>query len=148
MRGKVLAFDRGAGEGHISGDDGRRYRFAAAEWRPQRAPAAGTTVDFEPQDGEALAVYTLTGPLVPGEKSRIGAALLAIFLGGLGIHKFYLNKHGAGLIMLLISASGLLAGGIPIAVMWLVAVIEAVRYLTIGDEAFEARYVQGHRAWF
>lgn len=30
-------------------------------------------------------------------KSRILAAVLAIFLGGLGIHKFYMGKIGWGL---------------------------------------------------
>ena len=39
---------------------------------------------------------------VPGEKKRITAALLALFLGGLGIHFFYLNKPVAGLVFLLL----------------------------------------------
>ncbi len=34
-------------------------------------------------------------------KSKGGAILLAIFLGGLGIHKFYLGKNGAGVLYLL-----------------------------------------------
>lgn len=34
-------------------------------------------------------------------KSKGIAVLLAIFLGGLGIHKFYLDKPGIGLIYLL-----------------------------------------------
>ena len=39
----------------------------------------------------------------PEGKSRGVAALLAIFLGWLGIHYFYLNKIPAGLITILLS---------------------------------------------
>ena len=40
------------------------------------------------------------------EKGRLAAGLLAIFLGGLGVHKFYLGYTGAGVAMLLISIFG------------------------------------------
>lgn len=34
-------------------------------------------------------------------KNRLIAALLAFFLGGLGVHKFYLNRSGQGILYLL-----------------------------------------------
>lgn len=34
-------------------------------------------------------------------RNKFVAALLAIFLGGLGVHKFYLNKPGMGVLYLL-----------------------------------------------
>ena len=37
----------------------------------------------------------------PGEKSRVTAGVLAILLGVFGVHKFYLGRTGAGLVMLL-----------------------------------------------
>ncbi len=36
-----------------------------------------------------------------GDKNKLVAALLALFLGGLGIHKFYLGRTGWGIIYLL-----------------------------------------------
>ena len=34
------------------------------------------------------------------EKSRMAAALLAFFLGGLGIHRFYVGKIGTGILII------------------------------------------------
>lgn len=40
-------------------------------------------------------------------KSKIVAALLAFFLGGLGIHKFYLGRTGSGVAYLLFCWTGI-----------------------------------------
>ena len=40
-------------------------------------------------------------------KSKMTAGLLAIFLGGLGIHRFYLGNNGLGVVMLLITVLSL-----------------------------------------
>ncbi len=34
------------------------------------------------------------------EKSRLAITLFSFFLGGLGVHRFYLGKIGTGLLML------------------------------------------------
>lgn len=39
----------------------------------------------------------------PNGRSRIIAALLAVFLGGVGAHKFYLGEIGIGIVFLLFS---------------------------------------------
>lgn len=39
-------------------------------------------------------------------KSRTAAALLAFFLGTLGIHRFYIGKIGTGLTLLLLGVAG------------------------------------------
>ncbi len=64
-------------------------------------------------------------------KSKVAAALLAFFLGGFGVHKFYLGQVWLGLIYLLFCWTFIPA---------LVAVIEGVFYLTMPDERFAARY--------
>ena len=41
------------------------------------------------------------GHVAPNGKNKIVAALLAFFLGGLGVHKFYLGNIGQGVLYLL-----------------------------------------------
>lgn len=83
----------------------------------------------------------------PDSKSKLAAALLAIFLGSLGIHKFYLGYTTAGVIMLLVSLLGALIVIGP-AIMGLIAFIEGILYLTKTDEQFYLTYVVGDRPWF
>ncbi|WP_426571338.1 NINE protein [Aquihabitans sp. McL0605] len=68
------------------------------------------------------------GQFVPGQpKSKLGAGLLALFLGTLGIHRFYLGYTGLGLTMLLLTilSFGLL---LPITAIW--ALVEAILIFT------------------
>ncbi len=70
----------------------------------------------------------------PEGKSRGVAALLAIFLGGLGIQYFYLGKTGAGLITigLTIITCGL----------WeLVTFIQGILMLCMTNDSFRQKYV-------
>ena len=83
--------------------------------------------------------------VVTSDKSKIAAGLLAIFLGALGIHKFYLGYQKEGIIMLLVS---LLTCGIGLCVMEIIALIEGILYLSKSDAEFEATYVQGQKTWF
>ena len=150
MRGTILAFDFRTGEGKISGEDGNRYSFAGSEWHGQVQPAASQSVDFEASDRDALAIYPMRGAPVPGthyDRNRIAAALLALFLGGLGIHKFYMNKPGAGITMLILGSVGWLLI-FPALIICLIAFVEFVIYLTMTDETFEATYIQGGKSWF
>ena len=65
-------------------------------------------------------------------KDKTAAGLLGIFLGGLGIHKFYLNYTKEGVIMLLVS----------------LLTCEGILYLTKTDEEFQYTYVDGYKGWF
>ena len=83
-----------------------------------------------------------------GEKNRITAALLAFFLGGLGIHKFYLGKTGAAVTMLLVSILGAFLFFLGPLVMGTIAFVEFIIYLTKTDEQFDEIYVKGNKSWF
>ena len=146
MRGTLLAFDFRTGRGEISGEDGTRYLFADSEWRAPTRPHVGQPLDFQPRSGQAVAIYSLATPGVRRAvkpKSKWAAALLALFFGALGIHKFYLGKVGAGVTMLLLSILVL-----PLPFMMLIALIECLIYITIPQGDFEERYVLGDRSWF
>ena len=61
------------------------------------------------------------------DKNKLAAALLAIFLGGLGIHKFYLRKVGMGILYLIFCWTGIPA---------IIGFIEGIYYLCISDQTF------------
>ena len=78
-------------------------------------------------------------------KEKIVAGLLAILIGTLGIHKFYLGYTKSGIIMLLVS---LLTFGIGAPVMAVISLIEGILYLTKSDAEFYQTYVQNKKEWF
>ena len=70
-------------------------------------------------------------------KSKTTAALLALFLGGLGIHKFYLGQGGLG-ILYLIFCWTFIPG--------IIAFFEFIIYLVMSDADFNAKYNRGFSA--
>ena len=64
-------------------------------------------------------------------KSKTTAILLAFFLGGLGIHRFYLGQNGRGLLYLLFSWTG-----IPL----VISIIDAIMLLIMSEESFTKKY--------
>lgn len=65
------------------------------------------------------------------KKNKTTAGLLALFLGGIGVHKFYLGQTLAGVLYLLFSWSCIPA---------FIAFIEAIMILTMSDDDFNAKY--------
>ena len=80
--------------------------------------------------------------------SNIAAGLLALFLGGLRIHKFYLGYTTPGIVMLLVSLFGAILLFIPTFVIGVIAFIEAILYLTKNPEDFHSEYVENEKHWF
>jgi TM2 domain-containing membrane protein YozV len=85
----------------------------------------------------------------PQQKSKLVAGLLAIFLGWLGLHKFYLDYSKEGLILLLVAIVG---GFFTLTIAaWVIAVfalVEGFIYLSKSDQEFENTYVLNKRPWF
>ncbi|MDO9335525.1 MAG: TM2 domain-containing protein [Caulobacter sp.] len=151
MRGKVLSYTDLDGTGLISADDGQRYGFTRGDLGGGvRSVVPGTEVDFELQDGAARNIYVTTPAYggLSGDKNKIVAALLAFFLGWLGIHKFYLGKTNAGIIMALCGTIGWILFAIPPMVVGLIAFIEFIIYLVKSDQQFHEDYVVGDKSWF
>ena len=76
---------------------------------------------------------------IPGAEKKLIAGLLAILLGGFGVHKFYLGYTKEGVIQLLLSL--VCVGGI-------IGIIEGIIYLTKSDSEFVATYITGRKGWF
>ncbi len=82
-------------------------------------------------------------------RDHVAAGLLAIFLGGFGVHKFYLGYNTQGFIMLALSlVGGLFTFGLVAGVVWIIAIIEGIVYLTKTQSEFEQLYVCGRHEWF
>lgn len=64
-------------------------------------------------------------------KSRMTAVLLAFFLGGFGVHRFYLGQTGKGFLYLLFFWTFIPA---------IVAFIDCIIFATQSDEKFAEKY--------
>nr|WP_207953140.1 TM2 domain-containing protein [Paenibacillus agricola] len=64
-------------------------------------------------------------------KSKTTAGILAILLGSLGVHHFYLENIGLGIVYLLFCWTG-----IP----GIIALIEGVIYLASSEQSFNRKY--------
>ncbi len=69
-------------------------------------------------------------------KSRVTAGILAILLGGIGIHKFYLGKWGMGILYLVFCWTYIPS---------IIGFIEGILYLVSTDENFARKHDPGYR---
>ena len=152
MKGKVLDYNIQESKGVISGDDGQRYSFVNSEWKNNISPKANQVVDFEVDEQNAKGIYLQASSspinIGSGEKSKIVAGLLALLLGGLGIHKFYLGCTTAGIIMLVVFLFGFILLGLPSLIIAIIAFVEGLIYLFKSDSDFEQIYVNNKKCWF
>ncbi len=96
--------------------------------RPQQQ--ANTQTQYAPPT-QAQGFQPAPHPAAPeDEKSRIVAGILALVVGGLGIHKFYLGKGENAILYLLFCWTGIPS---------LFGLIEGIMYLTESDEEFRQR---------
>jgi len=71
------------------------------------------------------------GALAPNGKSKLAATLFAIFLGGFGIHKFYLGSIGWGIVYLLFCWTFVPA---------IIGFIEGILLLVMSESDFSRKY--------
>ena len=181
MLGQILDFSIQTNSGIIRGDDGNRYQFAGSEWKDTVNPNRGMQVDFEVEGSDALGIYRAPGSagggtdlssLLGSEKNRIVAGVLALVLGWVGAHKWYLGLYkpaklqtiggaSAFILTLIIPAAlsfsyfTIILAGIFGVIGWLcwtalgiIGLVEGIMYLTKSDEQFAEIYVEGRKEWF
>ena len=153
MKGLILHLSEGGGL--ISGDDNSRYSFLFADilTNPKQI-FVGSRVDFQIEGDKAIQIIPISGGNniattggVRKEKDKLVAGLLAIFLGGLGIHKFYLGYTNPGIWMLIMGTVGWLLI-LPPFVVAIIALIEGIIYLTKSDQEFYEIYELNQKGWF
>lgn len=161
----ATGFAAGNGEGHAGGASardagGRADGFGAgeAEWPTSQAGAgrAGRPserlADYSAEDGKKPApqqILDIYAAQATKQKDHVSAGLLAIFLGMFGMHKFYLGYNQSGFVMLAAAiVVGILTFGLASAVIWVIAIVEGIVYLSKTQEEFDRIYVTGKREWF
>jgi TM2 domain-containing membrane protein YozV len=76
------------------------------------------------------------GVVTGSGKDRVTAALLALFLGGFGVHRFYLGKPISGLLYLFFCWTFIPA---------IAALIESIILFSMSDQKFQETLSQGHQ---
>jgi len=74
---------------------------------------------------------SLRGASSSGGRSKLAAGLLALFLGGIGVHKFYLGRPLQGVLYLLFCWTFIPA---------IIGFVEGLVYLAMSQDAFDRRY--------
>lgn len=151
--------------------DAARLRMASEQSQPYAQPADAPVdsqgAQSQPQPYGAQPGYGSVPPQNPygqqaqygyqqpyvapavGEKDHVAAGLLALFLGWLGVHKFYLGYNTSGFVMLGTSIlGGILTLSVASWAIWVIAIVEGIFYLSKSQTEFEQMYVINKREWF
>ncbi|ATA72691.1 MULTISPECIES: TM2 domain-containing protein [Capnocytophaga] len=75
------------------------------------------------------------------ENKKVLAGVLALVLGSIGVHKFFLGYTKEGIIQIVLTV-------VTCGIASLVPLIEGIIYLTKSDEEFYKIYQQGRKPWF
>lgn len=132
MKGTILDFSVQSNTGIISGDDGKRYSFAGAEWKDSAPPVKGMTVDFEPKENLATSVYVMSSggsvsTVVSGQKrppeyqslyKSTDDKMLGGVCGGLG-HKWNVSPIGLRIVFVILSLV-YCAGAVIYCALWII----------------------------
>lgn len=123
---------------------GQTYRQSQGPWQASQAYSPPYTQ--QPYGQPYQQPYAQAAP---NTKDHVAAGLLAIFLGSLGIHKFYLGYNTPGFIMLAVTIVGsIFSLGIAGLAMVVISIVEGVLYLSKSQTEFEQVYVFNKKEWF
>lgn len=96
-----------------------------------------------------------SGAQIPGADKKILAGILAIVIGGFGVHKFILGYQQEGIILvaswLIAFAIAMVTCGIGTPLIFIpsvIGIIEGIIYLTKSDEEFVQTYINNKKPWF
>ncbi len=104
MLGHIESYDDDIQTGVIKVDD-KFFEFHIDNWIANTPPKVGDDVDFMEEDGNVIDV-DLVGAYIKDErpvKRRWIAAVLGIFLGALGFHRFYLGFYTIGIMQIILT---------------------------------------------
>ena len=119
--------------------NGQAYQQSQGPWQANQAYSQPYGQPYQQPYAQAA----------PNTKDHVAAGLLAIFLGSLGIHKFYLGYNTPGFIMLAVTIVGsIFSLGIAGLAMVVISIVEGVLYLSKSQTEFEQVYVFNKKEWF
>ena len=76
-------------------------------------------------------VVSSTLSSMDSDRNRVTAGVLALLLGGIGVHKFYLGQFGKGIIYILFCWT---------VIPEILGLIEGIRILCMSDAEFQGKY--------
>jgi len=112
----------------------QRY-WNGAGWGDETRPAAPSPAMVPPAPGH------MPGQGAVIESKKTTAGILAIVLGGFGVHKFYLGYTSVGILQLLLTV-------VTCGFASVIGLAEGIVYLTKSDEEFIATYQKNKKTWF
>lgn len=121
-------------EGSVTLGANRKHCFACASILDMRAELCPKCGVRQPAMAGAMSLMPPVAyppPIPTTTKSKTSAGLLALFLGGIGIHKFYLGQGGMGVVYLLFCWTFIPA---------IVSFIEAIILLGMSDAEFARKF--------
>ena len=106
MIGHIESYDPEDQTGIVKSEE-NSYTFHLDDWISQVPPDQGDDVNFEVEGTIARKINLVGAFLTPPKavKRKYVAALLALFLGFTGIHRFYLGFYWLGIAQLALTAA-------------------------------------------
>jgi TM2 domain-containing membrane protein YozV len=106
MIGHIESYDPDSQTGVVKSEE-KSYTFHLDDWVAQVSPDSGDDVNFDAEGTVARKINLVGAYLAPPKavKYKYVAAVLALFLGFTGLHRFYLGFYGLGLAQLVLTAA-------------------------------------------